>query len=99
MVRASDTSGLLCGSGEGEENVVQGGAVHGEIRDQAPARVGLVQQGTYLPGAAVGRYADGQAGRVQVHRALAEIAADLSKGHRVRALQVEPAGGDPLLQL
>jgi hypothetical protein len=64
----------------------------------APARVGLVEQGTHLPGAAVGRYADGQAGRVQVHRALAEIAADLGKGHRVRARQVEPAGGDPLLQ-
>src|SRR5580698_3882946 len=99
MVIASDMCGLLSVSGEGEENVVQGGTVYGEIRDQAAAWVGLVQQGTYLRGAAVGRYADGQVGRVQVHRALVEIAADLGKGHRVRARQVEPPGGDPLLQL
>ena len=53
---------------QGEEDVVQGGAVHGEARDQDPVRVGRVEQRADLGGAAVGRHADRQAGRVAVHR-------------------------------
>ena len=43
------------------ENVVQAGAAHREARDQPPARVGRVEQGPHLRGAAVGRHAQRQA--------------------------------------
>src|SRR5580658_10976969 len=79
-VSASDTSGLLRVSGEGEENVVQGGAAHGEAGDQAPVRVGRVEQCPYLGGGAVGRHADGQGRPVEVHRALAAAPGDLCPG-------------------
>src|SRR6266567_4036267 len=77
MVSALDMSGLLLLSGQGEEDVVQGGAVHGEARDQDAARVGRVQQPAYLGGTAVGRHPHRQARRVQVHRLPAEVPADL----------------------
>src|ERR1700735_4777366 len=85
MVSALDMSGLLSVSGQGEENVVQGGVAHGESRDQAPARVGRIQQRAHLGGAAVGRHAYRQARRVQVHRLIAEITPDLGEGGCGRA--------------
>src|SRR6266704_5462014 len=60
MISALDMSGLLRVPGQGEENVVQGGAVHGEARDQDPARVGRVQQRPDLSGTALGRTAVGR---------------------------------------
>src|SRR5690348_7542591 len=66
MISASDMAGLLRGgglsvAGQGEENVVQGGAVHGEVRDQVAARVGSVEQRPDLGGVAFGGHAQGQA--------------------------------------
>src|ERR1041385_5986939 len=65
MISASDM-GLLRGgglsvAGQGEENVVQGGAVDGEAGDQVAARVGPVEDGSYLGGVAFGGHAHGQA--------------------------------------
>ena len=73
--------------------------MHGEAGDQHPARVGRVEQVAHLRGTAVGRHADGQAGRVAVHGMVAEILPDLVEGGFARAGQVEPLGGDPPLQL
>src|ERR1700683_5867140 len=78
MLRASEMSGLLGGGGgQGEENVVQGGAVHGEAGDQAAVRVGRVQQGADLRGAAVGGHAYGQTLLVQAHHVIGQAAPDL----------------------
>src|ERR1700759_4489637 len=55
-------------SGEGEEDVVEGGFADGEAGDQIPVRVGGLQQGPDVGGTAVGGRAHGQGGRVQVHR-------------------------------
>src|SRR5437763_3693373 len=61
MISASDIAGLLNVSGEGEKNVVQAGAVHREGGDQAPVRVGLVEQRPDLRRIALGGHAQGQA--------------------------------------
>jgi len=84
---------------QGEENVVESGAVHGKARDQVPARVDRVEQGAHLGGAAVGRHAHGPAGRVPVQRLIAEVAADLLEGGHVPAGQVQSLGSDPPFQL
>src|ERR1039457_1918371 len=52
MIKALDMSGLHCMYGQGEENVVEGGVVHGEARNQAPVRIGGIQQGADLRGPA-----------------------------------------------
>src|SRR5580704_16349691 len=80
MVSALDMNGLLRVSGQGEENVVQGGVAYGEARDQDPGRVGVVEQRAHPGGIAVGRHAHRQAGRVQVHRMVTEIPPDLLEG-------------------
>ena len=61
-------------SGEGEENVVQGGAVDGEARDQVPARVGRVEQRPDPGGVALGGHAHGQTPLVLVDQHAAEMA-------------------------
>src|ERR1700685_2949336 len=70
MVSASDISGLLASvvgqggvgqggvPGQGEEDVVEAGAVDGEAREQDAARVGLVEQGADTGGVPVGCHAD-----------------------------------------
>src|ERR1700689_3034457 len=79
MISESGMSGLLGVSGEGEENVVEGGVADGKGRDQARVRVDLVQQGADLRRAAVGRDAGRQADRIAVHHAPPEIPADPSE--------------------
>src|SRR5271170_2523317 len=69
MVSASDTGGLLVGSGGGvpghdQEHVVQGRGVHGEAPHRGALRVELVEQGPDVRGGPVGRDADGQVVRV-----------------------------------
>src|SRR5215218_1191601 len=51
-------------AGQGQEHVVEGGAVHGEPVDHPAGRVDLVEQGPDLSGAAVGGHPDGQPPRV-----------------------------------
>ena len=54
--------GLVGGvAGQGQEHVVEGGAVDGEVVDRPAGRVDLVEQGPDLGGAAVGGHPDGQA--------------------------------------
>src|SRR6266545_7050308 len=55
---SSDIGGLLLGSaggaaGQGEEHVVEGGAVHGEGPHRAAPRVDLVEQRPHVRGAPV----------------------------------------------
>src|SRR5579863_5300095 len=61
MISASAMVALPRVPGEGEEDVVQGGAVHGEARDQVAVRVGPVEQGPDPGGVALGGHAHGQA--------------------------------------
>src|SRR5690348_12645251 len=65
MISASDITGLLSivfvsAAGQGEENVVQRGAVYGEAGDQVAARVGRVEDGSDLGRVTLGGHAHGQ---------------------------------------
>src|SRR3981189_1857150 len=51
-------------AGQGQEYVVEGGGVNGELEHGAALRIHFVEQGPYLRGAPVGRDADAQTGRV-----------------------------------
>src|ERR1700680_590100 len=63
-------------AGQGQEDVVESGAVHGEPLHHAAVRVNLIQQGSHVCGGPVGRHADGQAAGLADDRALAEAAGD-----------------------
>src|SRR5947207_9862471 len=106
MISASDMVALLRGrggglsvAGEGEENVVQGGAVDGEAGDQVAARVGRVKQGPDPGGVALGGHAHGQVAVVGVHDQIAEVTDQLLEGAPAGAGQVQPLGGDLALEL
>src|SRR5581483_2163895 len=99
MIRASHIDGLLSVSGEGEENVVQRGAVDGEAGDQVAARVGRVEDGPDLGGVAFGGHARGQAPVVLVDYPGPEVADQLLVGGPAGAGDVEALGGDLALEL
>src|SRR5215207_2156038 len=100
---SSDTGGLLVvlvlvvvgrGSvggvaGQGQKDVVEGGAVDGEAGHGPPGRVDLVQQGPHLGGAAVGGHPDGQALEVALDAPAVQLAGDLVEGGGVGQHQVE----------
>src|SRR5215217_6525216 len=95
----SDTGGLLLvlvvvgqgsvggAAGQGQEHVVEGGAVDGEALHRPAGRVDLIQQGPHVGGAAVGGDPDGQAARVPLDRAAAQPAGDLLEGGGVGQLE------------
>src|SRR5690349_2854752 len=56
--RANSDMDILPGAGQGEEDVVEGGAVDGEPLDDGPPGVDLVEQGPYVARAPVGGHAD-----------------------------------------
>src|SRR5690242_17424193 len=104
MISASDMAALLRGgglsvAGQDEENVVQGGAVQAEVRDQAAARVGPVEQRPDLGGVALGGHAHGQTPVVLVDQPVAEVPDQLLEGGPAGAGDVEPLGGDLALEL
>src|SRR3569833_439085 len=104
LVRTSGIGGLRFGSGgsvagQGEEDVVEGGGVHGERAYRAALRVDLIQQRPYVGGAPVGHDADGQGGRVAVDHAPAQGSCHLVVGGGIGQDQVEPLVGDAPLEL
>src|SRR5690349_21680450 len=104
MISASDMVALLRGgglsvAGQGEENVVQGRAVHGEVGDQVATRVGRVEQRPYLGGVALGGQPHGQVAGVLVDQPVAEVPDQLPVGGPAGAGDVEALGGDLALEL
>src|SRR5690349_16130125 len=99
MISASDMVALLRGgglsvAGQGEENVVQGGAVQAEVRNQVAAGVGRVEQRPDLGGVALGGHAHGQTPIVLVDYPGPHIADQLLVGGPAGAGDVEALGGD-----
>ena len=76
-------------AGQGQEDVVESGAVHGEPLHRAAVRVNLIEQGPYVRGGPVGRHADGQAARLADDRPLAEAARDVLERRAARQRQIQ----------
>jgi hypothetical protein len=96
--------GLLFGCrggavGEGEEDVVERGGVHGAARHRTTLGIDFVEQRPYVRRASVGRDADRQAPGVAADRAFAEAACDLLEGRGVGEREVEAPTCDALLEL
>src|SRR6478609_9194266 len=100
----SDMDGLLVGlirgpSGQGQEDVVEGGLMNGEGAHPARARVDLVQQSPDLRRAAVGRQAHRPAARIGADQPAAEQPADVIEGRRIGQGEIQSLIGDLVLQL